>query len=138
MCEDDPFLVYPKTFCDSCCFNHRCTCSQRCHGNSSKRVALVSPQRATELIGIYRMITDEKGNKSHTSITFIHSLKRHSLFHPAGFLWNAAIVTLSDECTLRILLGVLCSADLYEILSVLPENPNLYFPFPQTCTIHKL
>ncbi len=46
---------------------------------------------------------DEKGNKSHTSITFIqHSLKRHSPFRPAGSLWNAAIVMLSDRCMLRV------------------------------------
>ncbi len=37
------------------------------------------------------------------SITFIqHSLQRHSPFRPAGSLQNAAIVTLSDGCTLRI------------------------------------
>ncbi len=59
--------------------------------------------RVTELIGIPRVITDEKGNESHMSITFIqHSLKRHSPFRPAGSLQNAAIVTLSDGCTLRI------------------------------------
>ncbi len=72
--------------------------------DNSKGVALVSTRRPTELIGIRKVITDEKGNKSHMSITFIqHSLKRHSPFHPAGSLWNAVIVTLSDGCTLRII-----------------------------------
>ncbi len=37
----------------------------------SKRAALVSSQRAIELIGIRRVITDEKGNKSHEH--YIHS-----------------------------------------------------------------
>ncbi len=37
----------------------------------SKRAALESPQRAIELIEIRRVITDKKGNKSRTSITFI-------------------------------------------------------------------
>ncbi len=49
--------------------------------NYSKHSALVSPWRATELIGIQRVIKDEKGNKSYLSITFIqHSLKRHFPF----------------------------------------------------------
>ncbi len=69
----------------------------------SKRAALVSPQRNTELIGFRRVIKNETGNKSHTSITFIqHSMKRHSPFHPAGSLQNATIVRLSDRCTIRI------------------------------------
>ncbi len=74
------------------------------HVNSySKRAALVSPWRAIELIGIRTVITDERKNKSHMSITFIqHSLKRHSPFRPAGSFQDAAIVTLSDGCTLRI------------------------------------
>ncbi len=56
---------------------------------------------ATKLIGIPRLITHEKGSKSHKSITFIqHSLKIHSPFRPAGPLPNTTIVTLSDGCTL--------------------------------------
>ncbi len=58
-----------------------------------KHAALALPRRATELIGIWRVITDKERNKSHMSITFIqHSFKRHSPFCQAGFLWNAAIV----------------------------------------------
>ncbi len=73
------------------------------YGVNSKSAALKLPQRTTELIGIQRVITNEKGNKSHMSITFSqHSLKRHSPRHPASSLWNALIVILSDACTLRI------------------------------------
>ncbi len=52
-----------------------------------KHAAPVSPQRATELVGIWKVITYENGNTSHLSITFIwDSLKRHSLFRPADSL----------------------------------------------------
>ncbi len=63
-------------------------------GNSTlKYAALVSLWRASELIGIRRVITNENRNKSHMGITLIqHSLKRHSPFPPAGSLQNAAIV----------------------------------------------
>ncbi len=69
----------------------------------SKRAALVLPRRATLVIGIQRVTKDEKGNKSHTSITFVrHSLKGNAPFRPAGSLRNTAIVTLSDGCSLQI------------------------------------
>ncbi len=58
-------------------------------GGYSKHAVLVSPQRATELIGIRRVIMHKKGINV---IWALHSLKRHSPFRPAGSLQNAMIV----------------------------------------------
>ncbi len=57
---------------------------------------------------------------------------------------NLTILSMAraiNTTMVTILLGVLYSADPNEMLSVLPENPNLYFPtkfFSLTCTIRKL
>ncbi len=93
--------------CDTeCCYITAIyPCNTTCELLSDK---FVSPWRATELTGIRRVITDEMGNKSHMSITFIqHSLKRHSSFCPTGSLRNTAIVKLSDGYTLRIAVDVI-------------------------------
>ncbi len=109
----------------------------------SKRAALLLPRRATELIGIRRVITDKKGNKSHMSVTFIqHSLKRHSPFRPAGSLWKAAIVMLSDGCTLRIVLwgSYCCLGPRIKILNPALSNKASYLLLfhCRRCTIRGL